>query len=77
MNDFTFADQDWIGLMIFINFADQDWIGFNFIESGLDSDCKISQSAHLWHLLGPPLPTRRKSVACERRSSVNSRALIT
>jgi len=25
----------------------QDWIGFNFIGSGLDSDWKISQSAHL------------------------------
>jgi len=34
--------------MIFKNFAGQDWIGFNFIGSGLDSDCKISQSAHLW-----------------------------
>jgi len=33
--------------MIFRNFADQDWIGFNFIGSGLDSDWKISQSAHL------------------------------
>jgi len=39
--------QDWIGLMIFKNFVDQDWIGFNFIGSGLDSDRKISQSAHL------------------------------
>jgi len=29
----------------FINFADQDWIG-----SGLDSDWKISQSAHLCYL---------------------------
>jgi len=46
MHDFTLADQDWIGLMIFKNFADQDWIGFNFIGSGLDSDWKISQSAH-------------------------------
>jgi len=35
---FTWADQDWNGLIIFKNFADQDWIGFNFIESGLDSD---------------------------------------
>jgi len=35
---FTWADQDWIGLMIFKNFADQDWIGFNFIGSGLDLD---------------------------------------
>jgi len=35
---FVWADQDWIGLMIFKNFADQDWIGFNFMESGLDSD---------------------------------------
>jgi len=35
-NDFTMADQDWIGLMIFKNFANQDWIGFNFIGSGLD-----------------------------------------
>jgi len=33
--------------MIFKNFADQDWIGFNFIGWGLDSDWKISQSAHL------------------------------
>jgi len=33
--------------MIFKNFTDQDWIGFNFIGSGLDSDGKISQSAHL------------------------------
>jgi len=46
--DFTWADQDWIGLMIFKNLADQDWIGFNFIGSGLDSDWKISQSVHLW-----------------------------
>jgi len=34
----TWADQDWIGLMIFKNFADQDWIGLNFCGSGLDSD---------------------------------------
>ena len=27
--------------------ADQDWIGFNLFGSGLDSDWKISQSAHL------------------------------
>jgi len=33
--------------MILKNFADQDWIGFNFIGSGVDSDWKISQSAHL------------------------------
>jgi len=38
MCDFTWADQDWIGLMIFKNFADQDWIGFNSIESRLDSE---------------------------------------
>jgi len=38
MRDFTWADQDWIGLMIFKIFADQYWIGFNFIGSGLDSD---------------------------------------
>ena len=44
---FTWVDQDWIGLMIFKNFADHDWIRFNFIGSGLDSDWKISQSAHL------------------------------
>jgi len=31
----------------FQKFLDQDWIGFNFIGSGLDSDWKISQSAHL------------------------------
>jgi len=33
MHDFTLADQDWIGLVIFKNFADQVWIG-----SGLDLD---------------------------------------
>jgi len=38
IHDFTLADQDWIGLMIFKNISDQDWIGFNFIGSGLDSD---------------------------------------
>jgi len=38
MNDFTLADQDWIGMMIFKNFVDQDWIGLNFIGAGLDSD---------------------------------------
>jgi len=37
--------------MIFKNFADQDWIGLNFIRSGLDSDWKISQSAHLCPLV--------------------------
>ena len=47
IHDFTLADQDWIGLMIFENFADQDWIGFNFIGSGLDSNWKILQFAHL------------------------------
>ena len=41
------VDQDWIGPMIFKNFADQDWTRFNFIGSGLDSDWKFSQSAHL------------------------------
>jgi len=50
IHNFTWADQDWIGLMIFKNFADQDWIGFNFIESGLDSDWKMSQSVHLWYI---------------------------
>jgi len=44
---FSWADQDWIGPMIFKNFADLGWIGFNFFGSGLDSDWKISQSAHL------------------------------
>jgi len=39
-----------VGLMIFKNFAGQDWTGFNFIGSGLDSDWKISQSAHLWRI---------------------------
>jgi len=38
IHDFTLADQDWIGPMIFKNFADQGWIGFNFIGSGLDWD---------------------------------------
>ena len=45
IHDFTLADQDWIGLMIFKNFA--YWIGFNFIGLGLDSDSTNSQSAHL------------------------------
>jgi len=50
---FTLADQDWIGLMIFKNSADQNLIGFKFCSSGLDSDWKISQSAHLcWTGLG-------------------------
>ena len=47
----NFADLDWIGPMVFKNFADQDWIGFNFCGSGLDSDWKISESAHLWYSL--------------------------
>jgi len=34
----------------FQNFADHDSIGLNFIGSGLDSDWKISQSAHLHRL---------------------------
>ena len=46
-HDFTLVDQDCFGPMIFKNFADQHWIGFNIIGSGLDSDWKISQSAHL------------------------------
>jgi len=37
---FTWADQDWIGLMIFKNFADQDWIRINFFGSGLDFGLK-------------------------------------
>jgi len=41
-----------MGLMIFKNFADQGWIGFNFIGSGLDSNWKISQSAHPWFIPG-------------------------
>jgi len=36
------------GWTIFKNFVAQDWIGF---ESRLDSDLKISQSAHLFYLL--------------------------
>ena len=48
IHGFIWADQDWIGLMIFKKFADQDWIGFNFSGSGLDLDWKISQSVHLW-----------------------------
>jgi len=47
LHDFTWADQDWIGLIIFKNYANQDWIGFNFIVSELDLDRKISQSTHL------------------------------
>jgi len=38
IHGFIWADQDWIGQMIFKNFADQDWIGFNFCRSELDSD---------------------------------------
>jgi len=38
MHDFAWADQEWIGLVIFKNFGDQDWIRFNLIGSGLDSD---------------------------------------
>jgi len=37
MNDFTLADQDWIGLIDFQKFC----------RSGLDLDWKFSQSAHL------------------------------
>jgi len=47
IHGFTWADQDWTGLMIFNNYADKDWIGFNICGSGLDSDWKNSQSAHL------------------------------
>ena len=47
---FSWAYEDWLGLMIFKNFADQNWIGFNFIRSGLDSDWKISQSPHVWYI---------------------------
>jgi len=32
IRDFSLADQDWIGLVIFKNFVDQDWIRFNFIR---------------------------------------------
>jgi len=62
---FAWADQDWIGPMIFTNLADQDGIGFNFVGSGLDriqffgsgldSDWKISESAHLCCLMPKPL----------------------
>jgi len=48
IHGFSWADQDWIRLMILKSFADQDWIGFNFCRSGLDSDWKFSQSTHLW-----------------------------
>jgi len=47
IHGFPWANQDWIGWMIFKNLAVQDWIGFRFCRSGLDSDWKISQSAHL------------------------------
>jgi len=30
--------------MIFKNFADQDWIRFNFIGSGLGSDCNFFEN---------------------------------
>jgi len=46
------ADQDWIGLAIFKNFGDfQKKSGLDRIQfhrTGLASDWKISQSAHLW-----------------------------
>jgi len=48
---FTWADQDWIGLMSVKHFAHQDWIGFSFIGSGLDSNWKFTQSAHLLFLV--------------------------
>ena len=38
IHNFTWADQEWIGLMTFKNFVEQDWIGFSFVGSGLDSD---------------------------------------
>jgi len=44
---FTWADPDWIKLMVFKTFADQEWIGLNFFETGLDSDRKLSQSTHV------------------------------
>jgi len=50
-HDFALVEQGWIGLTIFKNFADQDWTGFNFIGSGLNSDWKVSQSAHLCYLV--------------------------
>jgi len=59
LSPLAWADQDWIGLMIFKNFAEQDWIGFSFIRSGLDSDWKISQSAHLCY---QPSHTKQRDV---------------
>jgi len=44
------VDRNWIGLVIFKNFAVQGCIGFNIIGTGLDSNEKISLSAHLWFL---------------------------
>jgi len=46
-HDFTLADQDWIGPIIFKMLVDQDWIRFNFTGSRLDLEWKISHSAHL------------------------------
>ena len=74
IHSFIWADQDWIGLMIFKNFADQDWIGLNFCGSGLDSDWTISQSVHLWSLqsiihklISAELPRHDHSnIACSR-----------
>jgi len=49
-NSFSGAFASWGIIKIhYFAWADQDWIGFNFIGSGLDSDWKNSQSAHLWY----------------------------
>jgi len=52
IHGFTWADQDWIGLMILKNCADEDWIGSNFCGAGLDSNWKISVRSSLleWEL---------------------------
>jgi len=48
IHGFTWADKDCIGPMIFQNFMNQeDWTRFNFCRSGLVSEWRISQSAHL------------------------------
>ena len=50
----------------FQKFCRQDWIGFNFIGSGLDSNSKISQHAHLWLL--PPLVSHLFELVSKFRS---------
>jgi len=47
IHGFIWVDQDWIGLLIFKNFADRTGSDSTFVDQDWNSDCKISQSAHL------------------------------